>query len=88
MGRQHVIVGGDNPKVPNCSFGKAALIGTRSGESVGLTTAGQMRPGWAMGFSGGHPVQITATTGAASFDDTGGDTGEHRVQGHCAFFSH
>ena len=84
MGRQHVVVGGDDREIGARSVAQGFLVaGGAGGEAVreiGAAEALARRP---LGDRGVNPVEIGAPRGAAAFGDPFGDFADARIElGH------
>src|SRR5690606_3922320 len=86
VGRQHVVVGGDDADVAGMAATQCRLVLAGGGKAVGEVAAAQRKPrgraGWRLRTRLVHPPQVVAAGVAAAFDDARGDALDGGVQAH------
>jgi hypothetical protein len=82
VGREHVVVGGDDGEVRRAAAPQRGLVLARGREGVGEVGAGEPAAGWAREMILAHAREIFRAPAAASLGDALGDLADDRMQFH------
>ncbi len=82
MGREHVVVGGDDAEVGGRAAGERGLVPFHSGVGMGLVRAGEVRADGPRVHRGLHAFEVVGPGRGGAVADAVGDAGNAVVEGH------